>query len=240
MDNYTISYSRKEKLAQEESMLDTNVEKAKVIEKFNGTTLKQSLKELDDFISDGTIRERVSTNFILYFITVVGIFLIITTLDTAIATLLAMYAFNKPFDSSMGLALLALVTIPSMVVSISIHDKLFPRYDRFDRLKKKTLATGYEILKDVVDCPIEFKRELYYKLETEYLFLSYNQNNRTLRYFKEDGTEKYINEKLKCYEDFVYQTKPYKYFISQLENDKMYKIVDILTDKAIKGDKHGN
>lgn len=235
MENYTISYSRKEKLAQEESLLDTNVEKAKVIEKFNGTTLKQSLKELDDFISDGTIRDRVSTNFVMYFITVVGIFLIITTLDTAIATLLAMYAFDKPFDSSMCLALLALLSIPSMVASISIHDKLFPRQNRFDRLKKKTLGTGYEILKDIVDCPIEFKRELYYKLETGYLFLSYNQNNRTLRYFKEDGTEKYINEKLKFYEDFIYQTKPYKYFVTQLESDKMYKIVDILTDKAFKG-----
>lgn len=240
MDNYTISYSRKEKLAQEESMLDTNVEKTKVIESFNGVTLKQSLKELDDFISNGTIRDRVATNFVLYFITVVGIFLIITLLDTTIATLLAMYAFDKPFDSSMCLALLALLSIPSMVASISIHDKLFPRQNRFDRLKKKTLGTGYEILKDVVDCPIEFKRELYYKLETGYLFLSYNQNNRTLRYFKEDGTEKYINEKLKCYEDFVYQTKPYKYFITQLENDKMYKIVDILTDKAFKGEKDGN
>ena len=240
MSDYTISYSRKEKLAQEESMLDTTVEKTKVIERFNGVTLKQSLKELDDFISDGTIRERVSTNFILYLITLVGIFLIITTLDTAIATLLAMYAFNKPFDSSMGLALLALVTIPSMVVSISIHDKLFPRQNRFDRLKEKTLGTGYEILKDIVDCPIEFKRELYYKLETGYLFLSYNQNTRALRYFKEDGTEKYINEKLKCYEDFVYQTKPYKYFVAQLENDKMYKISDLLTDKAFKGEKNGN
>lgn len=240
MDNYTISYSRKEKLAQEESMLDTNVEKTKVIESFNGVTLKQSLKELDDFVSDGTIRERVSTNFILYFITVVGVFLVITTLDTVIATLLAMYVFNKQFDSSMCLALLALLSIPSMVVSISIHDKLFPRQNRFDRLQKKTLGTGYEILKDIVDCPIEFKRELYYKLETGYLFLSYNQNNRTLRYFKEDGTEKYINEKLKCYEDFVYQTKPYKYFVAQLEIDKMYKIVDILADKAFKGEKNGN
>lgn len=240
MDNYTISYSRKEKLAQEESLLDTNVEKAKVIEKFNGTTLKQSLKELDDFISDGTIRDRVSTNFVLYFFTLVGIFLILTTLDTVIATLLAMYAFNKPFDSSMCLALLALATIPSMVASIRIHDELFPRYDRFERLKKKTLATGYEILRDVVDCPIEVKRELYYKLETGYLFLSYNRNDHTLRYYKEDGTEKYVNKKLMYYEDFVYQTEPYKYFVAQLENDKMYKIVDILTDKAFKGDKHGN
>lgn len=234
MSDYTISYSRKEKLAQEESILDTNVEKAKVIEMFNGVTLKQSLKELDDFISDGTFRDRVSTNFILFLITLLSIFLIILLLDTTIATLLAMYVFNKPFDTSMCLALLALATIPSLVASIKIHDDLFPRQNRFDRLKQKTLSTGYEILKDVVDCPIEFKRELYYKLETGYLFLSYNQNDHTLRFFKEDGTEKYINEKLKCYEDFVYQTKPYKYFVAQLENDKMYKIVDILTDKAFK------
>ena len=240
MDKYTISYSRKEQLEQEESILDKEVDKTKVIESFNGVTLKQSLKELDDFISDGTIRERVSTNFILYFITVVGMFLVVVTLATAIATLLAMYAFNKPFDSSMCSALLALLSISSMVTSIRIHDELFPRQNRFDRLKKKTLSAGYEILKDVVDCPIEFKKELYYKLETGYLFLSYNQNTLTLRYFKEDGTEKYINEKFKCYEDFVYQTKPYKYFITQLENDKMYKIVDILTDKAFKGEKNGN
>lgn len=196
MDKYTISYSRKEQLEQEESILDKEVDKAKVIERFNGVTLKQSLKELDDFISDGTIRERVSTNFVLYFITVVGMFLVIVTLDTAIATLLAMHAFNKPFDSSMCLALLALLSIPSMVASISIHDKLFPRQNRFDRLKKKTLSTGYEILKDVVDCPIEFNRELYYKLETGYLFLSYNRNDHTLRYFKEDGTEKCVNKKI--------------------------------------------
>lgn len=234
MSDYTISYSRKEKLEQEEIVLDKEVDKTKVIERFNGTTLKQSLKELDDFISDGTFRGRVSTNFGLYFITLVGIFLIITILNTTIATLLTMSVLNKPFDISMCQALLALVIIPSLVVSISIHDKLFPRQNRFDRLKEKTLSTGYEILKDVVDCPIEFKKELYYKLETGYLFLSYNQNNHTLRYYKEDGTEKYINEKLKYYEDFVYQTKPYKYFVSQLENDKMYKIVDILTDKAFK------
>lgn len=235
MSDYTISYSRKEKLEQEESVLDKEVDKAKVIEKFNGATLKQSLTELDDFVSDGTIRERVSTNFVLYFLTLVGVLLIIALLSTSIATLLAMFAFNEPVDISTCLALLALLTIPSMIVSINIHDKLFPKQNRFERLKKKTLSTGYEILKDVVDCPIEFKRELYHKLETGYLFLSYNRNNHTLKYFKNDGTEKYINEKLKYYEDFVYQTKPYKYFIDQLENDKMYKISDILTDKSFKG-----
>lgn len=241
MDNYTISYSRKEKLAQEESMLDTDVEKAKVIERFNGTTLKQSLKELDDFISDGTIRERVSTNFILYLITVVGIFLIITTLDTTIATLLAMYTFNKPFDSSMCLALLALVTIPSMVVSISIHDKLFPRQNRFDRLKNKTLGAGYEISKNIIDCPIEVKEELWHRLECGYIFFSYNNSSHILRYYDENGEEDCV--KITGFTNVLhtaYSSEEFKYFKEQLTNDTMYKIVDILTDKAFKGEKNGN
>lgn len=233
MDKYTLSYSRKEKLAQEESMLDTNVEKTKVIEKFNGVTLKQSLKELDDFVSEGTIRERVSTNFVLYFITVVGMFLIITTLDTAIATLLAMYAFNKPFDSSMCLALFALLTIPSMIASISIHDKLFPRQNRFDRLKKKTLGTGYEISKDIIDCPIEVKEELWHRLECGCLFFSCNHN--TLRYYDKNGEEDFISL-LHLASPFytIYKSNEFKYFKEQLTDDTMYKIVDILTDNAFK------
>lgn len=240
MDKYTISYSRKEKLAQEESMLDINVEKTKVIESFNGVTLKQSLKELDEFVSDGTIRDWIISHPLMI-IPVALIFMLLT--DIAIVLLIviivSVVTHQQP-NLAMGGALFLLLLLPSIIISFSICDEIFVRPNRFDRLKEKTLGTGYDILKDVVDCPIEFKRELYYKLETGYLFLSYNQNNRTLRYFKEDGTEKYINEKLKCYEDFVYQTKPYKYFVAQLENDKMYKISDILTDKAFKGEKNGN
>lgn len=240
MENYTISYSRKEKLAQEESMLDINVEKTKVIESFNGVTLKQSLKELDEFVSDGTIRSWIVSHPLMI-VPVSLIFMLLTDIAIVllIAIIVSVVTHQQP-NLAMGGALFLLLLLPSIIISFSICDEIFVRPNRFDRLKEKTLGTGYEILKDVVDCPIEFKRELYYKLETGYLFLSYNQNNRTLRYFKEDGTEKYINEKLKCYEDFVYQTNPYKYFIAQLENDKMYKISDILTDKAIKGDKHGN
>lgn len=57
MDNYTLSYSRKKKLEKEEIILDEEVNKAKVINSFDGTTLEWSLKELDEFISDGTVRD---------------------------------------------------------------------------------------------------------------------------------------------------------------------------------------
>ena len=238
MDNYTLSYSRQKKLEKEETILDEEVNKAKVINSFDGTTLEGSLKELDEFISDGTIRDWIISHPLMI-IPVSLSFMLLT--DIAIVLLIAIvvsFVTHQPINLSMCAALFLLALIPSILVSFSICDEIFVRPNRFDRLKEKTLGTGYEILKDVVDCPIEFKRELYYKLETGYLFLSYNRNDHTLRYFKEDGTEKYVNKKLMYYEDFVYQTEPYKYFVAQLENDKMYKIVDILTDKAFKGDKH--
>lgn len=62
MDNYTLSYSRKKKLEKEETALDEEVNKAKVINSFDGTTLDGSLKELDEFISDGTVRNWIVTH----------------------------------------------------------------------------------------------------------------------------------------------------------------------------------
>lgn len=234
MENYTISYSRQKQLEKEETLLDEEVNKTKVVNQFDGTTLEKSLKELDEFVSDGTIRSWIISHPIMI-IPVALIFMLLTDIAIVllIAIIVSVVTHQQP-NLAMGGALFLLLLIPSIIISFSICDEIFVRPNRFERLKEKTLGSGYEISKDIIDCPIEIKEELYYKLETGYLFLSYNQNNRTLRYFKEDGTEKYINEKLKCYEDFVYQTKPYKYFISQLENDKMYKISSILTDSALR------
>lgn len=59
MSDYTLSYSRQKKLEEEETILDEEVNKAKVINSFDGTTLEGSLKELNDFVSDGSIRDWV-------------------------------------------------------------------------------------------------------------------------------------------------------------------------------------
>lgn len=48
MSDYTISYSRQKQLEKEEILLDEEVNKAKVVNQFDGTTLEKSLKELDE------------------------------------------------------------------------------------------------------------------------------------------------------------------------------------------------
>ena len=235
MDNYTISYSRKERLAQEESMLDINVEKTKVIESFNGVTLKQSLKELDEFVSDGTIRSWIVSHPLMI-VPVSLIFMLLT--DIAIVLLIAIIASvvtHQQPNLAMGGALFLLLLLPSIIISFSICDEIFVRPNRFERLKEKTLGAGYEISKDIIDCPIEVKEELWHRLECGYLFFSYNNSSHILRYYDKNGEEDCV--KITGFTNVLhtaYSSEEFKYFKEQLTNDTMYKIVDILTDKAFK------
>lgn len=189
MDNYTLSYSRQKKLEREETILDEEVNKAKVINSFDGTTLDGSLKELDEFISDGTVRKRIVTHPLMI-IPVSLIFMLL--IDLAIVLFIALivsFVTHQPINISMCVALFLLALIPSILVSFSICDEIFVRPNRFERLKEKTLGAGYEISKDIIDCPIEIKEELYHRLECRYLFFSYNRYYHTIRYYDKNGEE---------------------------------------------------
>lgn len=236
MDNYTLSYSRQKKLEKEETILDEEVNKAKVINSFDGTTLEGSLKELDEFISDGTIRTWIITHPLMI-IPVSLIFMLL--IDLAIVLFIAIIVSivtHQPINISMCVALFLLALIPSILVSFSICDEIFVRPNRFEKLKEKTLGSGYEIPKDIIDCPIEIKEELWHRLECGYLFFSYNNNSHTLCYFDKNGEEDCV--KVTGFTNIlhtIYSSEEFKYFKGQLTNDTMYKIVDILTDKAFKG-----
>ena len=235
MDNYTLSYSRQKKLEREETILDEEVNKAKVINSFDGTTLDGSLKELDEFISDGTVRNWIVTHPLMI-IPVSLIFMLLT--DVAIVLLIAIIVSivtHQPINISMCVALFLLALIPSILASFSICDEIFVRPNRFEKLKEKTLGSGYEIPKDIIDCPIEIKEELWHRLECGYLFLSYNSNSHILRYYDKNGEEDFV--KMTGFTNVLhtaYSSDGFKYFKGQLTNDTMYKIVDILTDKAFK------
>lgn len=236
MDNYTLSYSRQKKLEREETILDEEVNKAKVINSFDGTTLDGSLKELDEFISDGTVRNWIVTHPLMI-IPVSLIFMLL--IDLAIVLFIALivsFVTHQPINISMCVALFLLALIPSILVSFSICDEIFVRPNRFERLKEKTLGSGYEISKDIIDCPIEVKEELWHRLECGYLFFSYSNSSHILRYYDKNGEEDCV--KITGFTNVLhtaYSSDEFKYFKGQLTNDTMYKIVDILTDKAFKG-----
>lgn len=235
MDNYTLSYSRQKKLEREETILDKEVNKAKVINSFDGTTLDGSLKELDEFISDGTVRNWIVTHPLMI-IPVSLIFMLL--IDLAIVLFIALivsFVTHQPINISMCVALFLLALIPSILVSFSICDEIFVRPNRFERLKEKTLGAGYEISKDIIDCPIEIKEELWHRLECGYLFFSYNRYYHTIRYYDKNGEEDCVKT-LDLSNPFptIYSSREFHYFRDQLVRDKRYKIVDILTDKAFK------
>lgn len=235
MSDYTISYSRQKQLEKEETLLDEEVNKATVVNQFNGTTLEKSLEELDEFVSDGSIRDWVISHPLMI-IPVSLIFMLL--IDLAIVLLIAIIVSvvaHQQLNLAMGGALFLLLLIPSIIISFSICDEIFVKHNRFERLKEKTLGAGYEISKDIIDCPIEIKEELWHRLECGYLFFLYNNNSHTLHYFDKNGEEDCV--KITGFVNVlhtVYSSEEFKYFKEQLTNDTMYKIVDILTDKAFK------
>ena len=235
MENYTISYSRQKQLEKEETLLDEEVNKTKVVNQFDGTTLEKSLKELDEFVSDGTIRSWIISHSIMI-IPVALIFMLLTDIAIVllIAIIVSVVTHQQP-NLAMGGALFLLLLIPSIIISFSICDEIFVRPNRFERLKEKTLGSGYEISKDIIDCPIEIKEELWHRLECGYLFFSYNNSSHILRYYDKNGEEDCV--KITGFTNVLhtaYSSEEFKYFKEQLTNDTMYKIVDILTDKAFK------
>lgn len=176
MSDYKISYSRQKQLEKEETILDEEVNKAKVINSFDGTTLENSLTELDEFVSDGTVRDWIVTHP-LRIVPVSLIFMLLT--DIAIVLLIviivSVVTHQQP-NLAMGGALFLLLLIPSIIISFSICEEIFIKQNRFERLKEKTLGSGYEISKDIIDCPIEVKEELWHRLECGCLFFSCNHN----------------------------------------------------------------
>ena len=235
MSDYTLSYSRQKKLEEEETSLDEEVNKAKVINSFDGTTLEGSLKELNDFVSDGTVRDWIVTHPLMIVpVSLIFMLLIDLAIVLLIAIIVSVVTHQQP-NLAMGGALFLLLLLPSIIISFSICDEIFVRHNRFEKLKEKTLGSGYEIPKDIIDCPIEIKEELWHRLECGYLFFSYNSNSHTLCYFDKNGEEDCV--KVTGFTNIlhtIYSSEEFKYFKGQLTNDTMYKIVDILTDKAFK------
>lgn len=235
MSDYTISYSRQKQLEKEETLLDEKVNKAKVINSFYGTTLEDSLKELDEFVSDGSIRDWVISHPLMIIpVSLIFLLLIDLAIVLLIAIIVSVVAHQQP-NLAMGGALFLLLLIPSIIISFSICDEIFVKHNRFEKLKEKTLGAGYEISKDIIDCPIEVKEELWHRLECGYLFFSYNDSSHILRYYDKNGEEDCV--KITGFTNVLhtaYSSEEFKYFKEQLTNDTMYKIVDILTDKAFK------
>lgn len=110
------------------------------------------------------------------------------------------------------------------------EDKEALQKNRYKQLKEKTLSTDYTLNDGVIDCPIEVKKELLDRLDKGFLYLSVGFGNHHLYYYTEDGyTEKgYFGYLPNAFD------KEYDYFKDQLTAYQLYKISDIIMDKALR------
>ena len=116
----------------------------------------------------------------------------------------------------------------------SLLDSLEHKSPRLiDKIKEKTLSTNYTLNSDAIDCPIEVKKELLDRIDNGFVYLSVGFGNHHLYFYTETGyTEKGHSEK--GYYGYVPNVfdKEYDYFKDQLTGYKLYKISDIIIDKA--------
>lgn len=88
---------------------------------------------------------------------------------------------------------------------------------------------------NVIDCPIEIKKELLDRINNGFVYLSVGFGNHHLYYYSKTGyTEKGHSEK--GYFGYLPNAfdNEYDYFKDQLTAYKLYKISDIITDRGVK------
>lgn len=134
---------------------------------------------------------------------------------------------------------LSIVSLSFMIVALfsfaEYEDKEALQKKRYEQLKEKTLSTDYTLDSDIIDCPIEVKKELLDRIDNGFVYLSVGFGNHHLYYYSETGyTEKGHSEK--GYYGYVPNAfdKEYDYFKDQLTAYKLYKISDIIMDKALR------
>ena len=134
---------------------------------------------------------------------------------------------------------LSIVSLSFMIVALfsfaEYEDKEALQKKRYEQLKEKTLSTNYTLDGDIIDCPIEVKKELLDRLDKGFVYLSVGFGNHHLYYYTEDGyTEKCHSEK--GYFGYLPNAfdNEYDYFKDQLTAYKLYKISDIVMDNALR------
>ena len=231
-----ISYSRQQKALEELTELDSVVEekkkelkKQKEFERFKerirdiATTKEESQTEVDLWLGLFVPPNNKANVFIVLAILMSVAFASFMVFENVIIKLIAIF--------------LSIVSLSFMVVALfsfaEYEDKEALQNNRYSKLKEKTLSTDYTLDSDIIDCPIEVKKELLDRINNGFVYLSVGFGNHHLYYYSETGyMEKGHSEK--GYFGYLPNAfdNEYDYFKDQLTAYKLYKISDIIMDKA--------
>lgn len=231
-----ISYSRQQKALEELAELDVVVEEKKKElkkqEEFNRfrekikditTTKEESQKEIDLWLDLHIPFKYKAMTFLVLAILMSGAFATVLSFENIVIQIVAVLVF---FGSLISI-------IVALMIFAYSEDNGELQKNRYSGVKEKTSSTDYTINDGVIDCPIEVKKDLLDRLDSGFVYLSVGFGNHHLYYYSETGyTEKGHSEK--GYFGYLPNAfdKEYDYFKDQLTEYKLYKISDIIMDKA--------
>lgn len=198
------------------------------------TTKKESKREIRKWIGIGTIIKtilRVTFKPILvHAISIAGVIvfgkLLINSFD--------INSFDLK-DYFLGASLMVVSGIMILVcIAVAIGALVWMAMDDYNFIEEKMKNKNYMLDENIIDCPIAAKEELLSCInDDDELYIRLNKKKNRIDLL-EDGIKAdnwWKFEKPKGKHDIEYQMK---YLADQLEDGKIYKISDIITDKAYK------
>lgn len=197
------------------------------------TTKKESKREIRKWLGIGTI---IKTIFkvafkpvLVHAISIAGIIVFGKLLINS----LNINSFDlKDYFLGATLTLVSAIMI-LVLVAIAIGALVWMAMDDYNFIEEKMKDKDYMLDENVVDCPIAAKERLLSYIEDDELYIRLNKKKNRMDLL-EDGIKAdnwWKFEKSKGKHDIEYQMK---YLADQLEDGKIYKISDIITDKAYK------
>lgn len=193
------------------------------------TTKGESKREIRKWLGIGTITKtilKVTFKPILAFaISVAGVIAF---------GKLCMYSLNMRNYFFGATLMLGSVVMIIMLVATAIGALAWIAMDDYNFIEEKMKNKNYMLDENIVDCPIAVKEELLSCIRDDdelYIRLNKKKNRIDALDDRSNFSSSWKFEKPKGKHDIEYQMK---YFADQLEDGKIYKISDIITDKAYK------
>lgn len=197
------------------------------------TTKKESKKEIRKWLGIGTIIKTIlKVAFKPVLVHAISIAGIIAFGKLCIYSL-NINSFNIK-DYLLGASLMVVSGIMILVcIAVAIGALVWMAMDNYNFIEEKMRNKNYMLDENIVDCPIAAKERLLSHIEDDELYIRLNKKKNRMDLLedeiKADNWWKF--EKPKGKHDIEYQMK---YLAYQLEDGKIYKISDIITDKAHK------
>lgn len=201
------------------------------------TTLKDSKKQIDNWLGKNIIFKYRLNHIIIGIIGLVMIAALIYFIPIIIKSDID---YHDTILNYMKLFMNGIISIFIVLLTFILFTLLFDLIIMFKRelVEKKMSRDDYLINSNIVDCPMKIKTELFNDLvDRKYLYISYDKKENILKFYKDYSNEALYEYNLNEHKNFIEKDSleyQYWYLAKQLEDDKFYRIADIITDKAVK------